>query len=301
MGAGVVTGYLSPLYARSLRGIGEPFELPACEGWLLRRQLQAGRADAIGCYPLFLCRSWTSFEADIQALEGRLVSVSLVPDPFGAADTRMLQRMFPDVCRPFKEHFTVDLRDPRVPPPHHRRNLQAARRFVSVERCSAPPAHAAEWVRLYEGLIQRHRITGPAALSADALGEQLHVPGLIMLRAMHRGVCVGMTLWYERDDVAYYHLGAYSESGYATRASYALFDAAFELLRERVRWVDLGGGAGTGNGSNGLARFKEGWANGRRFAYFCGRIFDADEYGRLSAVRPRGSGLFPAYLVAESA
>ena len=54
-----------------------------------------------------------------------------------------------------------------------------------------------------------------------------------------------MALWFEDAPNAHYHLAAYSPEGYEVSASYALFAAAFDHLRERgVRRVELGGGAG---------------------------------------------------------
>jgi hypothetical protein len=291
-----MTGYLSPLYAKSLRTVGEPFELPQCGGWLLRRYIHPGAVDAMGCYPLFACRDWSALASDVESLNGQLVALSLVPDPFGDFDGDALKKVFPEVCRPFKQHFVVDLRRAAVLPSHHRRNLRIASRAVAVECCRDPSAHVSDLTRLYQQLVIRRAIHGFGAFTKTSLEDQLKVPGLLMLRALRHGECVGMTLWYERDDVAYYHLGAFSEAGYSGRASYALFEVALEMLRERVHWVDLGGGAGVTNTSDGLTRFKSGWANSTRMAFFCGRVFDRAEYRRLANCAPATDDVFfPAY------
>ena len=96
-----------------------------------------------------------------------------------------------------------------------------------------------------------------------------------------------MLLWYVADTVAYYHLGAFSPLGYETRAAFALFDLALkDFAASGIRWASLGAGAGWRASSNdGLTRFKTGWANERRTAWFCGRILAPAEYERLAAAR----------------
>jgi hypothetical protein len=156
---------------------------------------------------------------------------------------------------------------------------------------------------LYRGLIERHRIRGIPAFSPTALARQLAVPGMTVWRARREGETVGATLWLQRGDVAYYHLGAYAEAGYRSRASFALFWSAIESFAAMgVRRLDLGGGAGAGATSDedGLARFKRGWATARRPVYLCGRVLDPQTYRRLTESLPP-TGYFPAYRHGEFA
>jgi hypothetical protein len=123
-----------------------------------------------------------------------------------------------------------------------------------------------------------------------------------MLRALYNGATVGMLLWYEQGNRAYYHLGAYSSRGYDAGASFALFDYAIRYFAERgLAWLNLGSGAGVGtSGEQGLTRFKQGWSTGVRTAYFCGRVFDREAYRQL--VERRGlstTPYFPAYRIGE--
>ncbi len=46
---------------------------------------------------------------DLEEIGNKLVSLSLITDPFGAYDLNYLHSCFKDVLIPFKEHFVVDL------------------------------------------------------------------------------------------------------------------------------------------------------------------------------------------------
>ena len=302
-----VSGYAHPLYAASLAEWGAARRLPECGGWLIERDIPGqGLRDAMGGYPLFACRDWGSLGGDLEAIGPSLVSVALVADPFGPADVTVLQQCFDRVVA-FKEHFVVDLGLPvgTAVSRHHRRYAQQALRQVTVDRLDDPPGFAAEWWHLYQALTARHGIRGIPAFSQTALARQLGVPGLVVLRAAHGAETLGATLWFRQGDIAYYHLGAYSEPGYRRRASFALFWTALEFFAAAgVRWLDLGGPAGArvGGAQDGLARFKQGWATGSRTAYFCGRVFDVDAYRRLSAATAGPPGdYFPTYRRGEFA
>lgn len=299
-------GYLQPSYARSLAEFGQPMLLPLSGGWLIGRPIPStGDRDAMGSYPLFCCMDWARLAEDLACLAHGLVAVSLVTDPFGAFDPATLARSFPDVCRPFKEHFVVDLETPFLDrlSPHHARNLRRSRRAVEVETCEEPWRHLEEWSRLYSTLIERHDIRGVAAFSRPSFEAQLRVPGITMFRASENASTVGMLLWYAQGDVAYYHLGAYSPRGYELRASYALFAAALQHFQEltTVRHASLGAGAGVaGSANDGLTRFKQGWATATRATYFCGRIFDRSRYDQLTLLSGTGgTTFFPAYRAGE--
>jgi hypothetical protein len=296
------SGYLHAGYAHALAEFGEPFFLPEAGGWIFKRAIPGtAQWDAMGCYPLFACRDWRHLACDLEALEeqGELVSLTVVTDPFGDYELNDLRRAFPDLARPFKEHFVVDLRQPlsRTACAHHRRNARRALSSVEVDWC-APEAALDEWCALYQHLIRRHQVQGLAAFSRESFARQLRVPGMMVFRARHQGETVGMTLWYRSDERAYYHLAAYSPRGYELKASFALFwEAGEEFARAGVRWLALGGGAGINNeGADGLTRFKSGWATATRTAYLCGRIFDQRAYAKLAAAAGTSSETyFPAY------
>ncbi len=292
-----MTGYLHRSYAASLSEFGEPVELPRCGGWVLRRAIP-GRPDhdAMGCYPLFACRDWSQLGADLESLQGRLVSLTLVADPFGCRREQLAESF--DVVVPFKRHFVADLERPApsIPSRHHARYARLAARRLTVEVCPDPVVLRDEWLALYAQLVERRGIRGLPALSRKALAAQLEVPGIVMFRAAQGTATAGLDLWYVQGDVAYGHLVALSPLGYRTRASYALKWSVLEYFAGRVRWLDLGGAPGLQDGEDGLTRFKQGWATGTRTAYLCGRVLDRERYAYIAS----GSGTasttyFPAY------
>jgi hypothetical protein len=299
----VSAGYSHPAYARSLGEFGTPRALPLSGGFLLERPIPGSdRRDGLGPYPLFACPDWSRLGADLDEVCRDLVSVALVPDPFGAPDPVLLRQAF-DVVRPFKDHFVYDLGVPaaRALTKHHRYYVRQARAEVTVEACADPPAFLDEWVALYGALVERHGLRGIKAFSREAFRQQLAVPGIVVLRAARADETVGAHLWYVSGNVAYSHLMAQSAAGYEAGASYALYAGAIEHFASRVAWLDLGAGAGVATGSEGLTQFKRGFATGTRPAFFCGRIGDRDAYASLSAQAGSGAGepYFPAYRRAE--
>ena len=301
----MTSGYLHPSYAESLAEFGTPRALPRSGGWVLERRIPGFDArDAMGCYPLFSCRDWSRLGEDIDGLGGEVVSLALVTDPFGAYDEGHLKECFRDVVVPFKEHFVVDLsrRADEFVHAHHRRNARRALREVTIEECSDPAEFLDEWASLYDVLVRRHAVRGVAAFSRESFARQLAVPGVVALRAVRDGATEGMLLWYVQGDVAYYHLGAYSERGYELRASFALFQHAMELFARRgLGWLCLGAGAGSAaGGESGLSRFKQGWSTGVRTAYFCGRVLDRDRYDEIALAKGAApTNYFPAYRQGE--
>ena len=277
-----------------------PRLLPLSAGWILERSIDGfPYHDAMGCYPLFVCQDWTQLEADLDQVEG-LVCLSLVTDPFGKYDAGNLQRCFPDLVTPFKQHFVIDLsRDPETfVDSHHRRNARKAFSKLAVEKCANPPVILDDWIDLYRTLVEKHRITGLAAFSRESFAKQLAVPGIVAFRAVSDDTTVGMLLWYEQDNRAYYHLGAYSARGYELRASFALFDYSIKYFAQReFEWLSLGSEAGVGKSeASGLSRFKQGWSTGTRTAYFCGRIFDHKKYQEVVLTKNvPATEYFPAY------
>jgi hypothetical protein len=299
-----LAGYMHPGYAESLAEFGTPCELSRCRGWILERQIPGfPYRDAMGCYPLFACQDWSQLGADLEDIGYDLVSLALVTDPFGAYKLAYLHWCF-DVVIPFKQHFIVDLSHPpnTFVSHHHQRYARRALENVQVERCQDPIQFVDEWINLYATLIERHNIKGLARFSRLAFGKQLKIPGIVVFRALCKETTVGMTLWYIQREVGYYHLGAYSTTGYKLRASFALFWFAIEYFAGNgLRLLNLGASPGVKDGNaDGLCRFKRGWSTGTRTAYFCGRIFNHERYAEI--VKAKGisaTDYFPAYRQGE--
>lgn len=295
-------GYAHSAYAASLSEFGEPRTLPKSGGHVLVRQIPGTlHRDAMGPYPLFVCRDWSRLPEDLENIGEDLVSLALVADPFGDHDEKLLRRCF-DVVRPFKEHFVTDLEVPRdsIVSKHHRYYARKALEGVRVEECEEPSRFLDDWVGLYANLADRHGLKGIQAFSRESFAEQLEVPGMVVFRAVAGGETVGMHLWYVSGEVAYSHLAASSERGYGLMAAYALHWFAVGRFAGRLAWLDFGAGAGIGEDSGGLSRFKKGWSTGTRTAYFCGRVFDPEAYAELShrSGVPE-TGYFPAYRAGE--
>jgi hypothetical protein len=293
------SGYAHRAYAESLAEFGEVVELPTCGGWLLARQAPSTEAnDGMGCYPLFACRDWRAVTADLQRLADRLVCVSAVTDPFATATETQLQAAYPDVCYPYKQHFVTDLSRPleATVAGHHRRNVRKALARLEVFEAAAGESLLSDWLPMYDNLVQRHGVRGIARFSPQSFALQMLVPGFTAFVARERGAMCGMTWWYTAGGVAYYHLAAYSDRGYALGASFALFWTALaHFAKLGLRWAALGAGAGVRAADDGLTRFKQGWATETRPAYFCGRILQPEVYARLAAAGGCPTDYFPAY------
>ena len=299
-----MTGYLHPAYAASFCDWGQPLSLPRSGGWLVARTIPGTDArDAMGCYPIFACRCWEGLGEDISSLAQDFVAVSLVTDPFGDFEPQMLQRVFPDRCVPFKEHLVADLSVSRelAVASHHRRNALRALRHFRVDLCTRPLDFLDDWVCLYQSLMMRHGIVGLLRFSRAIFARQFEVPGLTLLRAELDGVIVGMAMWYEQHDVAYFHLSAFDREGYKWGgASYALLWTAWEWFAPRAHWLALGAAAGSIAQEDGLSQFKRGWATASRTVYFCGRVFDPKRYEELTCHGSK-TDYFPAYRAGEFA
>jgi hypothetical protein len=316
-------GYADPAYAAALSEFGAPIRLPGSGGSLLVRAIPGTDAfDAMGPYPLFACSDWTALRDDLAALASRLVTATLVADPFGRHDPALLERTF-DVVRPLKRHFIVDLAGARgaSPSKHHRYYARRAMREVEIDIPADPGAYAGEWTALYGDLVSRHSIEGLRAFSRASFDAQLRVRGAVLFRALRHGTAVGAQIWYEGGErgtgsgpatgcaattgsgpaTAWSHLAASSAEGYELGAAYALHAAAIDHFRGRADLLDLGGGAGLDDdGGDGLTAFKAGWATGTRTTFLCGAVLQPGSCARLSA-GASGTGYFPAYRAGEFA
>lgn len=292
-------GYCHPEYAQSLAEFGRPTKLLRSGGWLLQRSIpNSDDSDAMGCYPLFACEAWEHLAQDIEKLREQVVTIALVPDPFGNFDEKLLQQTFERVIG-FKSHFTIELgRDPEeIVSKHHRYYARKALAKVSVEVVSNPNSILPGWCHLYNNLIQRHKLSGIRAFSPTSFQRLFTLDCLVVLQALYQGRLVGAHLWMVQGDVANSHLTAFSDGGYELMCAYALYWEAIRHFTGRVKWLNIGAGAGLRtDAQDGLTQFKRGWSTGSRTAWFCASVLQAEKYAELCArAGVIEAGHFPAY------
>ena len=299
------TGYQHPLYADALSEFGEPLPLDRSKGWMLKRRIPGTSwFDAIGCYPFFSSRNWEALSKDIDSLQDSCITVTMVTDPFGPQKEADLKAVFRDHLIRFKRHHVIDLSKhmESYVCRHHRRNALKALTNVSVELCDRPELFVDRWQRLYGHLIQKHAIKGMLTFSKNSFMKMLRVPGVTMFRAIAGQQTVCMQIWYEQDDIAYYHLGASDACGYKLKSAFALFWTAINHFSDKgLKWIGLGSGAGLRDAQeDGLSRFKKGWANAYRYTYLGGRVLNPDLYQRMCRIRGgEQSNYFPSYRQGE--
>jgi hypothetical protein len=293
-------GYSHPRYAHALREFGTPLELSHCRGWVIERRIPGfADTDAMGCYPLFSCHDWSRLHLDLDELAGRLVSLTLVTDPFGAYDEPTLRRCFPDLALPFKQHYAIDLEKPKdiAISTHHRREARRALRKMSVQIHPNPPEFLDTWMALHSHLIARHHVKGIAAFSRESFAEQLVTPGMLLFTASLGGEPVAATLVCVQDEVVHGHIITANDVGYQQGAFYALIWSVIEHFSGSARWYNLMGvPGGKDAGSDRIREYKEGWTTETRTAWLCGRILDPSRYAAIArATGTSGANYFPAY------
>ena len=292
-------GYTGSAYAESLSEFGTPRVLPRSAGWILERSIpDSPFRDSMGCYPIFSCADWSKIHLDFEDIGDELISLSMVPDPFGNYDLAYLWESFRDIVIPFKQHYVIDMERPiaDIVSRHHRIAVRKANEKIQTEVCLEPLSFLDEWVVLHQNLVAKHGITGVRAFSKRAFEKQLSTPGLVALLAKHHDEIVGAQLWFQHTNVAYGHVLAFSDLGYKLGASYAVYWFALNYFSGKVKWCDIGGVAGNkDSAASGLHKFKEGWSTDRQTAYFCGRILNSSRYKELVANSPPTTNFFPAY------
>jgi hypothetical protein len=295
-----LSGYGHRLYALSLGEFGNVWELPHCGGWIIVRPIPGTtHRDGTSCYPLFSCKEWIKLHLDLADVGSSLVTLSLVTDTFCDVSRAYLLELF-DLVRPFKTHYISDLSYclESFVDKQHRYYARRSLKVMDVERSPSPLQYLDEWSKLYDNLINRHKIEGIARFSPKSFAMQLQMPGMIMFLGRHEGRIVGMNLVLIDKSVAYSHLAAYNDEGYRISASYGLYWHILSYCKEQgIRYFDFGGAAGLKDDqSDGLALFKKGWSNHLRIVYFCGRIFDPSTYDSICrSYGVLGVDYFPSY------
>jgi hypothetical protein len=296
------TGYAHPSYVEVFQDFGAPKLLPASGGTILVRPIPGtGERDAMGCYPLFCCDDWRALREDIETLEG-LVSLVLVADPFAPIAPDDMTRIFSHVV-PFKTHFIADLKSApeHVVSPSRLRAANKALERLDVEIVAAPMTALDDWMTLQAGLTTSRGLHGMKALDRGAIARLLQVPGIVVIRASHRGTTLGMHLEFVQGDIVYGHLAAYATTARRQGVAGALHLWELRHFRGKAAYIDWGGESGVVERRLGsLANFKRGFSNMERTCFLCGTILDRTAYERLAhATGP--TTYFPAYRHGEFA
>jgi len=297
----MLTGYLHKNYANSFECYGKPRLLESCGGYIIERAIEGTKYhDGAGIYPMFDCQDWDNLQHDMNNINDKLISLSLVANPFGKYEHNNLQNLFTDCFFPYKTHYVIDFKKQffKAVSKNHKRNAKKAVSNLEISKVNDPGKIGSEWVMLYDELIRRHKIKHIAKFSSDSLIQQLTIPGASIFQAKLKDEIVGIIVFFVNDEIVYYHLAAYSEKGYEKCASFGIFWLALEYFsKQGFRLMNLGGGAGICEDSeDGLIRFKRGWATDTRTAYFCGKIFNKSIYKELAEKNNRiHQDFFPAY------
>lgn len=287
--------YATLAYVQSLSLEGQPFVVPEWGTAVLSRPTDLELADVAGSYPMTVLAPDADLEGGLHRLRGSgFVSVVLVLDDYHRPSTAALGDAF-DLVRPFKTHYVVDrAAGDATPSRHHRYEIKKALSSVRVEAFSLRD-HFEQWLGLYENLTVRHSLSGTHDFPRSHHELLSVMPGVTAIGAFVDGVLLAAHIWIEDDGRVHSHLAASSEKGYALGAAYAVNDASIRLFPD-ARIINFGGGAGyEDDSSNGLARFKMGFANATSRSYVCGKILDAGKYAQLSATKDSASNFFPAY------
>ena len=290
------TGYFHQDYALSTSENAQVIRLELTKGTILKNTIpNSNRHDANNCYPLFCCQNWENLIKDINLLPKDLVSIRLTSDPFADINLDKFNSFF-DVFYHYKDHYLVDFNLESNFSKHHRKEIKRAEnKGINVEKCKNPLDYLNEWDKLYNQLIDKHSIKKNSAFSKTLFEKQFKIPRLIAFKAELNGEIIGINLFYHSKDKAYFHLAAYSKSGYKYGASYALMASSLNYLKGlNISQVTLGANAGLKNNNDGLAQFKSGWANSLKKVYFMGKILDTKKYQHLSE-NHQNTKFFPAY------
>ncbi|WP_396593477.1 GNAT family N-acetyltransferase [Brevundimonas sp. R86498] len=287
--------YASLAYAQSLDHVGPALAVPEWGGHVLTRAVAGSTSlDAIGPYPLAVLPADADLTGGLECLKATgLLSVVVVLDPLLHPPMEAVTAAF-DLARPFKTHH---IHDRRLGPPayakHHRYEVRRAHMRVEAREI-ALAEQLPDWIGLYDQLIARHHLTGVHAFPESHHRALAELPGVRAFGAFIDGRLVSAHLFVTHAGQATSHLAASSSEGYAAGAAYAVNDLALERLDD-CELINFGGGAGAGDDpTDGLSRFKAGFANTRRTVWLCGSVLDPEAYRKLSAGR-EDNGFFPAY------
>lgn len=201
----------------------------------------------------------------------------------------------------YKDHAVVKLKDYDFTkmPDNHKRNIKKYRAgsrdgFCYTEVCINPTYHAGSLQGIYPNLIKKHNITGATAYTNNQLKKLLEVPGTVLFKVFSGSQIINVSLFYIYNNNAYYHLSCQTDEGYKNQSNFTMmYDAIMFFKSLGLGYLEIGASP-DGAKSNGLKRFKEGFATEIRNNYIIKRIHRPDIYEQLCYNRV-DNGFFPLY------
>ena len=195
-----------------------------------------------------------------------VASVSLVTDPMWSPSQTVMEAAFGS-CRPFNENYLIDRGLGRMRlHKRHRKMIANANKVCAIDRLSLAPL-LERWWQLYQS---NREIRVAVDSTPPKYFEMLAgLEGVDVIAAHHENEIVTMNIWLRFKDVLYYIDGASNQTGLAISGPYATFAYVIENYVD-CRYIFLGGSADfRGPRSDGLARFKRGFANASVRDYLC--------------------------------
>lgn len=193
-------------------------------------------------------------------------SVSLITDPMWSPSRDLLEAAFGS-CRPFNDNYLIDRGlGPSRFHKRHRNMISSSKKLCTVARTPLAQVLARWW-----NLDQGNRQTRAAVHSTPRQYFEMlaDLEGVETIAAHHDNEIVTMSIWLQFNDILYYIDGASNQKGLAISAPYATVDYVVEHFSS-ARYIFLGGSADfRGPRSDGLARFKRGFANVSVRDYLC--------------------------------
>jgi len=193
-------------------------------------------------------------------------SVSLITDPMWSPSQNILEAAFGS-CRTFQENYLLDRELGRTRPrKRHRNMIHSARKLCAIDRVQLLPWLDHWWTLYHDNCQQRAHVYSTPPKYFEMLAD---LEGVDVLAAHHENEIVTMTIWLRFNDILYYIDGASNQRGLAISAPYATFAYVIDQY-VNCRYIFFGGSADfRGPRSDGLARFKRGFANVAVQDYLC--------------------------------
>ena len=282
--------YTSKEYAESFSFQGyKSVELNDNGIWLLERPIPGTNYfDLMGCYPL------TTFDRDDNfSYSGEAISMTMVSDIFSQPEISELSNQF-DYVQFFKPHYYIDFSKEITFSDHHKYEIKRALKKGCIVKRVALSEVIEEWNSFYSNLISRHNITGIQTFHPKAFDAIKNSDKLVTFAVYHEDKPINLHICIIHNQYAYSHLNAASELSYKLGASYLVYDAFINYFKDNgYAAIDVGGGAGVNETSNGMTKFKQGFSNAEKDCYICGKVLNENVYNQLS--KDKVGAFFPLY------